>query len=212
MDLYGGFGRNVLADKSSKRQDTDRTRYREFKSLPGFRRLVFVTPLSKPLQTLTIKNTYIFFYIRSRILPETFVKFEKMSRFSDTSLEARWRFFAKDGFGLALKPGITLPTGKYEDEFGSGRVTYGITFIASKELEPFDFHFNAGYAVKGLNLVGNIGLERNPDPERGTMPAFALVGFNYAITDFMVIDAGFKVGLNKQEVDNAFIGGLTFTF
>ncbi len=157
------------------------------------------------------------------------------NRISDVSLEAKWRFFEKDGLGLALKPGITLPTGDHEDGFGSGRVTYGITFIASKEFDPFALHFNAGYTrnenkiderrdlyavslaatynvVKGLNVVGDVGFERNPDPERGTMPAFGLVGLNYAITDFMIVDAGVKFGLNKQEVDHAFIGGLTFNF
>ena len=30
---------------------------------------------------------------------------------SDVSLEVKWRFFEKDGLSLALKPGITLPTG-----------------------------------------------------------------------------------------------------
>lgn len=173
-------------------------------------------------------------YAWHKLKEDGVVAFDK-NRFSDTSLEVKWRFFEKDGIGLALKPGITLPTGKYEDKFGSGRVTYGMTFIASKELDPFAFHFNAEYArnenklgerrdlwganvaaayriVKGLNLVGNIGLERNPDPERKTLPAFGLVGFNYAVADFVVIDAGCKFGLNKQEVDHAFIGGLTLVF
>lgn len=173
-------------------------------------------------------------YAWRKVKEDGITVFDK-NRFSDTSLEMKWRFFEKNGFGLALKPGITLPTGKYEDEFGSGRVTYGVTFIASKELDPFAFHVNVGYTrnenklderrdlwgasvaatyqvIKGLNVVGNVGLERNTDPERGTMPAFGLVGFNYAVTDYMVIDAGYKFGLNKQEVDHAVIVGLTFNF
>lgn len=155
--------------------------------------------------------------------------------FSDVSLEAKWRFFEKNGFGLALKPGITLPTGDHEKGFGTGRVTYGLTFIASKELEPFAFHLNAGYArnenkaderedlwsaslaatyevVKGLNIVGDIGFARNADPTVQTAPAFALVGFNYAVNDHVMFDAGFKVGLNKQQVDHSIIAGVTFNF
>lgn len=157
------------------------------------------------------------------------------NRLSDIALEAKWRFFEKDGFGLALKPGLTLPTGNYEKGFGTGRVTYGITFIASKELEPFGFRFNAGYTrnenkvderkglysasvaatyevIKGLNLVGNVGFERNPDPAFKDAPAFALVGLNYAINDHIMLDAGYKFGLNKQEVDHAIIAGITLNF
>lgn len=154
---------------------------------------------------------------------------------NDISLEAKWRFFEKNGFGLALKPGITFPTGDYEKGFGTGRVTYGLTFIATKELEPFAFHFNAGYtrnenkvderkdlwsaslaaayeAIKGLNIVGDIGFERNADPTVKTAPAFALVGLNYAINDHVMLDAGYKFGLNKCEIDHGIIAGVTFNF
>jgi hypothetical protein len=157
------------------------------------------------------------------------------NRLSDISLEAKWRFFEKDGFGLALKPGITLPTGNYKKGFGIGRVTYGATFIASKELEPFGFHFNAGYTrnenkvderknllsasvaatyeiIKGLNVVGDIGIGPNTDSSISTAPAFALVGMNYAINDHIMLDAGYKFGLNKQEVDYAIIAGITLCF
>lgn len=159
----------------------------------------------------------------------------KTNRLSDISLEAKWRFFEKDGFGLALKPGITLPTGNYKKGFGTGRVTYGLTFIASKEIEPFGFHINAGYnrnenkleeqkdlwsasfaatyeVLKGLNIVGNIGIERNADPEIKTAPVFGLVGVNYSINDNITFDAGVKFGLNRQEVDHAVIVGITFSF
>ena len=157
------------------------------------------------------------------------------NRFSDVSMEVKWRFYEKDGLGFALKPRVTLPTGNEEKGFGTGRAGYGLTFIASKEMEPFSFHFNAGYtmndnkveerkdiwsasvaatfeAAKGLNLVGNTGVERNADPEVQTAPAFALVGLNYSLNDHIMLDAGFKFGLNKQEVDNAFIAGVTLNF
>lgn len=173
-------------------------------------------------------------YVWSKVKEDGVTVFDK-DGVSDVSFEAKWRFFEKDGLGLALKPGITLPTGEHEDGFGTGRVTYGITFIASKEFDPFALHFNAGYTrnenkveerrdlyavslaatyevIEKLNVVGNVGFERNADPERETMPAFALAGLNYAITDFLMVDAGVKFGLNKQEVDHAFIGGLTFNF
>ena len=157
------------------------------------------------------------------------------NRLSDISLEAKWRFLEKDGFGLALKPGITFPTGNYKKGFGTGSVTYGVTFIASKELEPFGFHFNAGYTrnenkvderkdlwsasvaatyeiIKGLSVVGDIGIGSNTDSSISTAPAFALAGLNYAINDHIMLDAGYKFGLNKQEVDHAITAGITYNF
>ncbi len=154
---------------------------------------------------------------------------------NDISLEVKWHFFEKHGFGLALKPGVTLPTGDYEKGFGTGRVTYGLSFIASKELQPFAVHLNAGYTrnenklderehlwsaslaatykvIEGLNAVGDIGFARNADPTLETAPAFALVGFNYAINDHVMLDAGYKFGLNKSEGDYSLIAGVTFNF
>jgi hypothetical protein len=157
------------------------------------------------------------------------------NRFSNVSFEAKRRFFEKDGFGLALKPGITLPTGNYKKGFGTGRVTYGMTFVASKEIEPFGFHINAGYnrnenkleeqkdlwsasfaatyeVLKGLNVVGNVGVERNTDPGIKSSPAFGLIGANYSINDHITFDAGVKFGLNRAEVDHAVIAGITIAF
>lgn len=173
-------------------------------------------------------------YVWSKVKENDTTAFDA-NRLSDISLEAKWRFFEKNGFGLALKPGLTLPTGNYEKGFGTGRVTYEITFIASKEHEFIKFYFNAGYTrnenktderkdlysasvavtyevIKGLNLVGNVGFERNPDPAFKTAPAFALVGLNYGINDHIMLDAGYKFGLNRQEVDRAIIAGITLNF
>jgi hypothetical protein len=155
--------------------------------------------------------------------------------FADLSLETKWRFFDKDGLGLALKPGITFPTGDYKKDFGAGRVTYGLTFVATKDVGPFGFNFNGGYTrnenklgerkdvwsasfaptyevKEGFYIVGDIGIERNADPITETAPAFALVGVSYAVTDNVVLDAGIKFGLNKQEVDRAVTAGVTLNF
>ena len=154
---------------------------------------------------------------------------------NDISIEVKWRFFERNGFRLALKPGVTLPTGYYEKGFGRGRATYGLTFIASKELDPFAFHFNGSYSrnenkmderkdlwfaslaatykvIEGLNAGADIGFARNADPTAETAPAFALLGLNYAINDHVMLDAGYKFGLNRSEVDYSIIAGVTFNF
>lgn len=162
------------------------------------------------------------------------------SGISDVSLELKLRLFEKDGLSLALKPGITLPTGDENKGLGNGRVSYGLTFITTKEIEPWVFHLNLGYTnneykldadkdanrkgiwhislasevevVKDIKVVANIGAERNPDKSSNTHPAFILGGLIYSITDNFDIDFGIKGGLNKPETDLTFLVGIALRF
>jgi hypothetical protein len=159
---------------------------------------------------------------------------------SDISLEAKWRFFEKDGLSFALKPGITLPTGDENKGLGNGRASYGLVFITTKEIEPWAFHLNLGYThneyklqedneanrkgiwhvslasevevVKDLKVVANIGMERNSDKTSNTHPAFILGGLIYSITESIAVDFGVKGGLNKPETDLTFLAGIAFKF
>lgn len=159
---------------------------------------------------------------------------------SDLSLELKWRFYEKEGLSFALKPGLTLPTGNEKKGLGNGRPSYGLAFITTKELGAWAFHFNLGYTrneyklredkeanrkdiwhvsfvsevemVKDLKLVGNIGIERNPEKASSRHPAFILGGFIYSISENIDIDWGVKAGLNKPETDFTFLLGMTFRF
>ncbi len=165
---------------------------------------------------------------------------EKEDGLSDISLELKWRFFEKEGLSFALKPGITLPTGDEKKGLGNGKMSYGLTFITTKELEPWAFHFNLGYTqneyklqedkdanrkgiwhislasevevVKDLKIVANIGAERNPDKTSNTHPAFILGGVIYSISENFDINAGIKGGLNKPETDLTFLAGIALRF
>lgn len=159
---------------------------------------------------------------------------------SDIGLELKWRLFEQNGLSLALKPGLTIPSGNEDKGLGTGKVCYGATFIASKEIDPFAFHLNLGYThnefklkadeesnednlwhvsvagtydvVENLQLVANLGIERNSDKESGTDPSFALIGLIYSITPDVDVDLGFKAGLSKTETDSALLMGLTMRF
>ncbi|MFO7666242.1 MAG: transporter [Desulfobacterales bacterium] len=159
---------------------------------------------------------------------------------SDIGLELKWRFFEQGGLSFALKPGIIIPSGDEEKGLGTGKMGYGITFIATKEIAPFTFHMNSGYAHNefklkedkegsekdlwhlslaavyevsdNLQMVANIGIERNPDKESGTDPSFALIGMIYSITPDLDVDLGFKAGLSGTETDAALLTGLTMRF
>lgn len=160
---------------------------------------------------------------------------DKIRGVSDASLEIKWRFYEKDGLSLAVKPGITLPTGDYDKGLSSGRIGYGGFLILTNEKKPILLHLNLGYfrneskdeqrrdiwhasfagefeINENLKLVGNVGIETNPDLAFKTDPAFALIGFIYSVSDNFIFDLGYKYGLNKPEVDHTALFGITLKF
>ncbi len=170
-------------------------------------------------------------YIRTKD-PETATRHDGMS---DLSIDLKWRFYEKEGLSLALKPGITLPTGNHERDLGSGRMTYGCLFILTHEMKPFAIHANLGYrrnenkiderkdiwhaslageleVIKRLRAVANIGIERNPDKATNTHPVFVIGGLVYSVTDNFDIDIGIRGGLNKPETDITTMAGITLRF
>lgn len=154
---------------------------------------------------------------------------------SDTSLEVKWRFYERDGFSLAVKPGILLPTGDDSKGLGNGKVNYSFFFIGTKELEPWAFHLNLGYKrhqngvdervdiwhaslaselklTKNLKAVANIGTERNPDPSSDRHPAFILGGLIYSLTEKINLDLGANLGLNRADNYYSILAGIAFKF
>jgi hypothetical protein len=174
-------------------------------------------------------------------LPYQFMKIDqdndtqKENGFADSAVEAKWRFFEKDGFSLAAKPGITLPTGNENKGLGAGRSTYYLYLVGSKESGPWAFHSNIAYirnenkndgrkdiwfaslattfeVLKGLKLVGDMGVESNADRSSTTAPAYILGGFIYSPLENFDIGLGVKGGLTKPEADLAIRGGVTWRF
>ena len=153
----------------------------------------------------------------------------------DMVFETKWRFFEKDGFSLALKPGISIPTGNDEKGLGTGKLGGHLFLIGSKELGPCAFHANLGYirnennaderkdiwhasfaatweAIKNLKLVANVGIERNPDNDASNNPAFLIGGVIYSVTENFDLDCGVKYGLNSSETNLSLMAGITYRF
>ena len=154
---------------------------------------------------------------------------------SDTTVEIKWRFFEKEGFSLALKPGVILPTGDDKKGLGTGSTGYHAYLIGSKEVEPWAFHVNLGYIAnenkgdeekniwhaslaaeykvgKNLKLVGNIGVERNRDKTADNDPAFILGGMKYAFSEHFEVNCGVKYGLTAAETEWSLLSGISFMF
>lgn len=153
----------------------------------------------------------------------------------DASLEAKIRFFEKEGFSLALKPGISIPTGNDEKGLGAGLLGGHIFLIGSKDLDSWAFHANLGYirnennaderkdiwhaslaatweVVKNLKLAANVGIERNPDEDANNDPAFLIGGIIYSINKNLDVDLGVKFGLTDSEADISALAGIAFRF
>lgn len=153
----------------------------------------------------------------------------------DTSMEVKWRFYEQDGLSLAVKPGLSLPTGDDDKGLGAGKATYQMFFVGTQEVAPWAFHLNLGYIrnnntadereniwhaslagdlelTEDLHLVANIGTERNPAKGEDTYPAFILGGLVYSLTEYCDVDFGVKAGLNHAEPDYSLLAGVAFTF
>jgi hypothetical protein len=157
----------------------------------------------------------------------------------DVSLQIKWRFFEMEGgkLSLAVKPGITLPSGNESRGLGNGRVSGGALLIATHTAEPGAVHVNLGYnrnsygldssriayrkdiwhaslagelnVMKQLRAVGDLGIETSQEKENDTNPVYLLGGLIYSLSDFVDIDFGIKGGLNDAEPDTAFLAGVT---
>jgi hypothetical protein len=159
----------------------------------------------------------------------------KADGLADISFEVKWRFFEKNGWSMAVKPGLTLPAGDKDKGLGTGRTGYTFFFIATKEWEPLAFHANLGYRRnennvdqrndiwhaslaaewklrKNLRLVANAGVERNTDRTSSIDPAFILGGIVYSLTDSFDFDLGIKGGLTPVDPDYTCLAGVTYRF
>ena len=153
----------------------------------------------------------------------------------DVVIEAKWRFYTKEEFSLAFKPGISLPTGDEDKDLGTGETGFHLFVIATTEAEPFTVHGNVGYiryennegmekdlwhlsvageyeVAESTRLVANIGIEKNEDPSADNDPAFGLIGVIHSPKENIDLDAGIKIGLTDSEDDLALLVGVAVRF
>lgn len=156
----------------------------------------------------------------------------------DLTLELKYAFVEVAGVNLAIKPGLTVPTGKkgLSDE----HLQYTGTLIATREFADgtYTLHANLGYEyhsylsgavtgrrdlwsgsvaaemklAKGLTGAVDFGLATNPDSNSNTPPVYSLTGARYEINDHLDVNAGVKVGLTSPEADLALLYGLVLKF
>ena len=80
---------------------------------------------------------------------------------ADSSLELKWRFYDENGFTMALKPGVSLPTGDEIKGLGSGKSSWGVNFIGGYEAKPWSFMGNVAYFRTRFKLPQDVADNRS---------------------------------------------------
>jgi hypothetical protein len=149
----------------------------------------------------------------------------------DFAVDVKWRFYEDGPLSLALKPGLTFPSGRDEEGFGTGRSTWGSLAILSYDRERWAFHSHVGYRHnrnnvgqhtslrhisaslwlkpnERLKLVSDYSLDTNPDPSSDRTVRQTVVGFIYSVAPSFDFDVGVRFG-NAPAIDRALLFGTT---
>jgi hypothetical protein len=148
----------------------------------------------------------------------------------DVSLDLKWRFFERDALSIALKPGITLPTGDEGDGRGTGKATWGTLIIVSYAPGAIALHAHARYLrnenklgeretlhqlaaaatyqVAALRFVGELTRETNPAPGGRTV-RYSTIGVIWSMTRDVDLDIGWRQGHGGAPIDEALLFGAT---
>lgn len=142
---------------------------------------------------------------------------------------------------LTLQPFFKISTPEDEKEvlqsgFSTGETDFGFLLIATREIAPLLAHMNLGYVFinkpsfgrdyenvftfkvaveympgKVLEVVGELTGETNKDP-RGDDLFSILLGARYRISEDILLDVGFSVGISDSSPDSTATMGLTMDF
>jgi Putative MetA-pathway of phenol degradation len=146
----------------------------------------------------------------------------------DASLDLKWRLFERDALSIALKPGITLPTGDEGDGRGTGKATWGTLLIVSYAPSAIALHAHAGYRrnenklgeretlhqlaaaatyqLAAVRLVAELTRETNPVPGGRTV-RYATIGAIWSMSRDLDLDIGWRRGHGGAPIDEALLIG-----
>lgn len=149
----------------------------------------------------------------------------------DAGLGAKWRFFEKDAFSMALKSELLLPTGRDELGLGAGRARWGVNLAAAYELGRFELLAHLGYlhnrntlgerrslahqsvavlfgATEKLKVVIDLARDTNADPQTRAHAREAMLGAIYAASDAVELGLGFRKALNDAADERGVRAGI----
>ena len=151
---------------------------------------------------------------------------------TDLGLDVKWRFYEKNKLSLALKPGVTLPTGDDTRNLGSGKNTWSAYLTASYTTAPWTWHLHLGHVHHNntfnelediwhasasvvrqmgdaLKLILDAGIDSNTDRRAKSDPLFLITGFIYSPRQNFDIDVGYKIKSTESLRARSLLAGLT---
>ncbi len=154
---------------------------------------------------------------------------------ADVGLDIKWRFYQQGNLSVALKPGLTLPTGDETKNLGTGKSTRSLYLVTSYDAAPWEYHLHLGYlwnrnvldqhesqrhisAAAGrklgesLKLVADYGTDTPTSKASSLNTEFFILGAIYNLRKDLDLDFGAKWGLTPPETDFTWLGGITFRF
>lgn len=160
---------------------------------------------------------------------------DKNRGLADVEIAAKWRFIEHNQTSLAVRPGISLPTGDEGQGLGAGRTAASVFVVLSHEPGPWSFHLHVGYTANRNVLgerrdlyhgsmaasyrtssnwqwVADLSAETNPDPGADEHLRSAVLGAIWSVRTNLDLDAGYRKGLTETAHDHAWLFGLAYRF
>jgi hypothetical protein len=158
----------------------------------------------------------------------------------DVAVELKWRALGGEALALAVKPGLTLPTGDPRRGLGTGVPGFSLALAATRTAGPLSIDVNGRYERRDLataadraarrpdrlsasiasrlrvhpscQLVAEIGGATGAERSAPSPGVFALAGAVASVARGIDVDVGARAGLSAPEVDLAWLGGVTWRF
>ena len=150
----------------------------------------------------------------------------------DPGLDLKWRFYESSQVNLALKPGITFPSGDDTRNLGAGKYTWSTYVTASYATAPWIWHLHLGYVRHNntfnkreniwhasaalvrhvgdtLRFILDTGIDTNTDRSAASDPTFLITGFIYSPHRDVDIDVGYKLESTESWCARTLLAGVT---
>lgn len=153
----------------------------------------------------------------------------------DIGLDAKWRFYERADLSVALKAGVSYPSGDESEGLGTGYWNYSLNLITSYANGPWGYHLHLGYwrnrnaldeiaqihhasvaltyqASEAWRLVGDVGNDTSPDRSYDEDRVFLTLGAILSLNEHLDLDLGLRRALSAPEVDTTLLLGVAWRF
>jgi hypothetical protein len=151
---------------------------------------------------------------------------------ADVGLDIKWRFYEDGPLSLAVKPGVTFPTGDDDRSLGTGRANWSAYVVTGYEVARWHLHLHLGhvhvnntsnarvnrwhasaaavYAASALKLIVDAGIDTDEDRAHQRHPVFLVTGAIYSPHPDLDVDLGLRWEEGDQAHARVLLAGLTF--